>query len=43
MSIQILESIDEKNLELKDSTTAEVAKEPLKIYGKAKSTLGKNV
>jgi len=43
MSIQILESIDDKNLELKDSTTAEVAKELLKIYGNSKSTVGNNV
>lgn len=45
MSIQILESIDDKNLELKDSTTAEIAKELLKIYGKSnlKSTVGNNV
>ncbi|APZ47656.1 hypothetical protein BW723_15765 [Polaribacter reichenbachii] len=45
MSIQILESIDDKNLELKDSTTAEIAKELLKIYGKnnLKSTVGNTV
>ena len=41
MSIQILESIDDKNLELKDSTTAEL----LKIYSKSgiESTVGNNV
>tara|TARA_R110000751_G_scaffold65428_1_gene133847 strand:- start:1586 stop:2329 length:744 start_codon:yes stop_codon:yes gene_type:complete len=45
MSIQILESIDDKNLELKDSTTADIAKELLKIYSKSgiESTVGNNV
>lgn len=36
MSIQILENISKDKLELKDDTTAEIAKELLKIYGDLK-------
>lgn len=46
MSIQILDSIDDKKTDLKEGTKAEIAKELLKIYGgnqSSKSTMPNNV
>lgn len=37
MSIEILESINSENQDLKDKTTAEIAKDLLKIYGKIRN------